>query len=496
MSSDEDATFAGYHLERRIGSGGMGTVYVARHPRLPRLDAVKIMADRHSGDAGFRARFLREAEFATRVQHPNLVPVYDRGEYDGRLWISMPYVNGVDLARVIDRHPAGLGVDRAVRILTETAAGLDEVHRSGLLHRDVKPANILLAEQADGTDRVHVSDFGIARPTDDSTTLTGSGGPTGTLAYAAPEQISGGPIDRRADVYALGCTLFQMLTGSVPFPDGGPAAVMYAHLYQPPPRPSARNALVPSCFDSVIATALAKSPADRYPSCGALAAAAHRAATGADVSPRAGRARRGRRMVLAGAIAAALAVTVAATVYAIRTETPGGVDAGRIPRTDIAEPAHWGKYGYIAETFPALLPPSPISAGYQNITACSPEDDTDRELALDDEVAVGTLFCLGDLDPVHSVEVTCRADRQPIEPERSFATVEGDAVWTRPSGSGHLFWGTHLYTHSGTYLDGKVWGELDVYFDDANRNFCRIHVVGIGPTGAALRDRWWNDAPI
>lgn len=145
MDVVDGAVFAGYRIERRLGAGGMGTVFLVQHPRLPRRDALKILADSHLDDPEFRARFLREAEIAAWLQHPNLVAVRDRGEQDGRLWITMQYVDGVDVAELIRRGQAGLDPARAVRIVTEAARGLDEIHRAGLLHRDVKPANILVA---------------------------------------------------------------------------------------------------------------------------------------------------------------------------------------------------------------------------------------------------------------------------------------------------------------------------------------------------------------
>ncbi|WP_169815476.1 serine/threonine-protein kinase, partial [Nocardia yamanashiensis] len=268
------ADFSGYRLERLLGSGGMGTVYLARHPRLPRRDALKILAEEHTADPAFRARFLREAENAARVRHPNVVAIRDRGEHAGRLWLTMQYVEGPDLAEIIRRAPGMLPIERVLRILTEAAHGLDAIHRAGLLHRDVKPANILVEERSGLGDRVLVTDFGIARPAGETATHTE--GFAATLAYAAPERIRGESGDHRADVYALGCVLYEMLTGFLPFPRDTPAAVVFAHLNDPPPKPSTFGA--PPGFDDVIATALAKDPADRFASGGALATAARTAA--------------------------------------------------------------------------------------------------------------------------------------------------------------------------------------------------------------------------
>lgn len=237
--------FGGYRIEGKLGAGGMGTVYLARHPRLPREDALKVLPPAASADQEFRARFLREAELAARLRHPNIVAIHDRGMDDGCLWIAMQYVQGCDASDLIARDPAGLPPWRAVHIIEEAARGLDAAHAAGLLHRDVKPANILIAVNPDGSYRVLVTDFGIARAVGESTVLTAAGEVLATVSYAAPEQISAAPVDHRVDVYALGCTLHQLLTGSLPFPRPTPAAVMYAHLCEPPPRPRSSIPLFP-----------------------------------------------------------------------------------------------------------------------------------------------------------------------------------------------------------------------------------------------------------
>ncbi|MFD4428195.1 protein kinase [Nocardia sp. NPDC058497] len=276
------AVFAGYVIERVLGSGGMGTVYAARHPRLPRWDALKVLSDTHSASAEFRARFVREAELAARIDHPNVVAVHDRGIDDGALWIAMQYVAGTDAASMLRR---GLPDPRlALHIVTEAAAGLDAAHRAGLLHRDVKPANLMLESRTGEPDRVLVADFGIAKSGTDGTALTEAGAFLATLAYAAPELIRLDAVDHRADLYSLGCTLYELLTGRKPFPRDVAAAVVNAHLTAPPPRPTELNPHLPPAIDAVIARAMAKNPDDRYSSCGALAAAAA-AAFGMPVAP-------------------------------------------------------------------------------------------------------------------------------------------------------------------------------------------------------------------
>ncbi|WP_067862639.1 serine/threonine-protein kinase [Nocardia shimofusensis] len=265
--------FAGYRIERALGAGGMGTVYLARHPRLPRSVALKVLDAEAGEDPEYRARFEREAEITVRLDHPNVVEIYDRGAEDELLWIAMRFVAGADVAHLIQ---GGMPPRRAVGILAQAAAGLDAAHRRGLLHRDVKPANLLVTEDDDGGDHVFVADFGIARSRDD-THLTAAGELTATLAYVAPEQIEGREPDHRCDIYALGVTFYQMLTGTLPFPGLTPAAVLQAHLLTPPPRPSEKVPGLPPGLDLVVLTALAKNPDDRYPDCRAMAAAAEAA---------------------------------------------------------------------------------------------------------------------------------------------------------------------------------------------------------------------------
>lgn len=264
------STISGYVIEDILGSGGMGTVYRARHPVLPRFDALKVLSSELSRDEHFRARFDREAELAATLDHPNIVTVYNRGEADGQVWIAMQYVAGSDA----ERELAGgrMTPQRAVHITSEVAKALDYAHRRNLLHRDVKPANFLLATD---DERIFLADFGIARALDDAVNLTQTGTVMATIAYAAPETLAGEPADHRADIYSLGCSLYRMLTGTSPFSaSGGMAAVAAAHLMAPPPRPTDVVATLPAAMDNVIAKAMAKEPAHRYQSAGDLARAA------------------------------------------------------------------------------------------------------------------------------------------------------------------------------------------------------------------------------
>ena len=214
MSLAAGQIFAGYAILRQLGSGVMGEVYLVEHPRLPRRDALKVMAPQVSTDSEYRERFNREAQNAATLSHPHIVAVHDRGESEGRLWISMGYVEGTDAGRLLEKqYRHGMPPDEVVRIVTAVADGLDYAHQRQLLHRDVKPANILLAQLDSGGWRALLADFGIARRVDDSSGLTETNMAVGTVAYAAPEQLMGQPLDGRPDQYSLAATAFQLLTG-------------------------------------------------------------------------------------------------------------------------------------------------------------------------------------------------------------------------------------------------------------------------------------------
>ncbi|WP_207947885.1 serine/threonine-protein kinase [Occultella glacieicola] len=280
MGFEPGQVFAGYTIERELGRGGMGSVYLAKHPRLPRRDALKMLSTSLSSDESFRTRFEREADLAAQLFHRNIVAVYDRGEFEGQLWIAMQYVEGTDAAHAVQESGGGLDPARVVHIVTEVGNGLDFAHRAGLLHRDVKPANILLApgldpDDPEEPDQVLLTDFGIAKAIDDrDNNLTGTGNMLATLAYASPEQIEARTLGHQVDVYALGCVLYELLTGSVPFVADSPFAKMTAHLTQEPPKPSEARPGLGTGFDAVVAKAMAKKPEDRYQSCRALSRAA------------------------------------------------------------------------------------------------------------------------------------------------------------------------------------------------------------------------------
>jgi len=267
MSLAAGQTFAGYEILRRLGSGAMGEVYLVQHPRLPRRDAMKVLAEQVSADPLYRERFNREAQNAATLSHPNIVAVYDRGECEGQLWITMAYIEGTDASRLlVEKYRKGMPPDEVVQIVTAVADALDYAHQRQLLHRDVKPANILMAELDSGGWRAMLADFGIARRVDDSTTLTQTNMTVGTVAYAAPEQLMGQPLDGRADQYSLAATAFELFTGSHLYMDRNPAVVISQHVSAPPPAIEERKPEL-SGLGPVLSKALAKSPRDRYDTC-------------------------------------------------------------------------------------------------------------------------------------------------------------------------------------------------------------------------------------
>jgi serine/threonine-protein kinase len=276
MPLGDGELFAGYTVVRRLGSGAMGEVYLVQHPRLPRRDAMKVLPAEFTTDDEYRSRFNREADIAATLWHPHIVGVHDRGEFEGQLWISMDFVEGTDVARLQEeRYSGGMPPDDVVRIVTAVADALDYAHQHQLLHRDVKPANILLSQPELGKERVLLADFGIARRIDDASGLTSTSMTVGTVAYAAPEQLMGQTLDGRADQYALAATAYHLLTGTTLFQHTNQAAVISQHLTSPPPPLAARRPEL-SNLDPVFAKALAKAPEDRYESCLAFAEALDR----------------------------------------------------------------------------------------------------------------------------------------------------------------------------------------------------------------------------
>src|SRR5438105_11496063 len=254
-----DSLVAGYRVERLLGRGGMGAVYLADDMQLDRKVALKLLVPDLSEDASFRERFLRESRIAAGLEHPNVVPIYQAGDADGTLFIAMRYVEGTDLKRLL--ADAGRADKTTIAsVASQVAAALDAAHQRGLVHRDVKPGNVLLA--ADG--HAYLSDFGLTKQTASQSGLTATGTLVGTLDYVAPEQIQGQPVDGRADIYSLGCLLHECFTGTPPFRRDSDVATLWAHVQEPPPTTE------DPAVDAVLARGLAKTPADRYPTAGQL----------------------------------------------------------------------------------------------------------------------------------------------------------------------------------------------------------------------------------
>jgi serine/threonine-protein kinase len=275
---------AGYQLQEQIGRGGMAVVYRALDLRLGRQVALKVLAPHLGEDEAFRQRFMRESRAAAGVDHPHIIPVFEAGEADGLLFIAMRYVSYGDLRMLIDRE-GKLSTPRAAAVTAQVASALDAAHARGLIHRDVKPGNVLLAEVGgSGSDHVYLSDFGLSKHSLAASTLTAAGQFMGTLDYVSPEQIQGHPADGRADQYALACTAVEMLSGSPPFRRDETMALMWAQLEAPPPPLTDRRPDLPPAVDAVISRALAKHPADRYPTCMAFASALREACAAAPVS--------------------------------------------------------------------------------------------------------------------------------------------------------------------------------------------------------------------
>jgi DNA-binding NarL/FixJ family response regulator len=263
------ATFAGHRIEAVAGRGGMGIVFRATDLVLGRPVALKVIAPAFSADPVFRARFEQECRLAASIDHPHAVDVFHAGEEDGRLYVTMRFVPGTDLKALL-KEEGKLDVDRALRIVTHVAGALDAAHRHGLVHRDVKPANVLIAPR-EGEEHAFLTDFGLTKQRSVDTELTGTGLAIGTADYMAPEQAQGLEIDGRADVYALGCVLFQTLTGAVPYATDSDLEKMWAHVHQAPPDLLRTRPDLPAELGDVIARAMAKHRDDRQGTAGELA---------------------------------------------------------------------------------------------------------------------------------------------------------------------------------------------------------------------------------
>src|SRR4051794_7406837 len=310
LSVESGAVIAGLRVERLLGEGATGAVYLA-HDAGGGAVALKLLAPELSRDERFRKRFLREMRLVAELEHPNVVRVLTSGEDEGFLYIAMAFVDGVDLRELL-RSEGPPASEQAVAIVDQIAAALDAARAAGIVHRDVKPANILVTAAGDAL----LCDFGLARHEASAESLTGERGLLGTVAYVAPEQIESLSVDHRADVYALGCVLFECLTGEPPFPRETELALLYAHLNERPPAPSLRRPGLPAAFDDLVASALDKDPAGRPQTAGGLAAAARKALHGRPARP----ARRVRLWPVAAV--AAIAAVVVGLIVALGSDGP------------------------------------------------------------------------------------------------------------------------------------------------------------------------------
>ena len=331
--------FAGFRIVRELGRGGMGLVYLAEQPSLGRLVALKVITPSLAGDPQFRERFDREAHHAASIEHPNVIPIFETGVDGEHVYLAMRYVEGSDLAAIV-REQGRLDPEHAVRVVEQIGAALDAAHAKGLIHRDVKPPNILLdGGEPDG--HAYLTDFGLTKEGAADSGLTGTGAWVGTIDYAAPEQIEGGRVDARSDVYALGCVLYESLTGELPFAGTVPQK-MWAHMHNPPPMPGESGPGPSGAFNPVIERALAKDPEERYPSAGDLARAARGAHAGAtSASP--------ERSVATGLAATGISPT-----------QPSARAAGATPPAGTAGPSEALTDRLPAE--PAPPPPPPLQA--------------------------------------------------------------------------------------------------------------------------------------
>jgi serine/threonine-protein kinase len=344
---------AGYRVEEEIGRGGMAVVYRAYDDHLDRRVALKVLAPDLARDEVFRARFIQESRIAAAAEHPNIIPVFSAGEADGVLYIAMRYVPDGDVRSLIDRV-GPLPAVRACALIAQAASALDAAHARGLVHRDVKPTNMLLeiSPRTSRPDHLYLSDFGLAKPSAAATGLTATGQFFGTVDYVAPEQIQGDPLDGRTDQYALACAAFEMLSGSPPFQREKGMAVISAQLSEPPPSLSARVPGLPAAADRVIAKALAKSPADRYDRCLDFAEALLAAC----------------RLEAGGAVAGVAGVPYSPTRAAVPVTPPAAGDAG-YPSAGAGYPATGAGFPGGGAGFPppppAGFPPQPpIRTGF------------------------------------------------------------------------------------------------------------------------------------
>jgi len=368
-----DTELAGYRVERLIARGGMASVYLAEHLRLHRKVALKLLAPELAADERFRERFLRESQLAASLDHPNVVPIYDADEADGVLYIAMRYVEGSDLRGLL-RDEAPLEPVRALRLPTQAAAGLDAAHRRGLVHRDVKPGNLLLGED----EHLYVSDFGLTKQASSQSGLTATGQLVGTVDYVAPEQIRGETVDGRTDVYSLACVLYECLAGAKPFEKDTEVAIIWAHMQDPPPSLTDKRPELTSGLDQVLAKGMAKEPAARHTTCRELVDAARRelglSSGEIPVPVTAPQRVRRRRLVAGGALGAGLvaAAAVAAVLLLAREDEPPRIPFARANSVAVID----ARTNDFLAAVPVGNTPGDVVAGAGSIWVANTSDQT------------------------------------------------------------------------------------------------------------------------
>ena len=480
-------SFAGYRVESVLGRGGMSVVYLAEHPRLKSKVALKLLAPALAEDEVFRERLVRESRLAASLSHPNVIPVYDTGEEDGVLFVSMRFVAGQDL-RALIRDSGPLSLADTASVISQAAAALDAAHARGLVHRDVKPANILLEQGSEAPWHVYVADFGLTKHTDARSGATASG-VVGTVDYMAPEQIEGRQLDGRADVYALGCVLFECLVGRPPFKLDTDVAVLWAHIREDPPLPSDANRSLPRVFDGIVDRALAKNPRDRYATCGELAADVRAAAGSRRRPPRASRvrlprprARTRRRWVVPALVGLALgAAAGAAVALSFRGDANPGANTAAAPD-------------------PSLLALVPVSFRSSCTSAQPPSPDFDASVICHPADPTVT-----SVEYSHALSGSRMRERLLTSAYAEHVAVPGEVVqpvgtcfkggtalrdWAQPPT------GTRTQAHFGTigrtqgrllcHTSGHGWSAIE--WTDTNYD---IYSIAFGPTRYGLY-RWWR----
>ncbi|MGW6423791.1 serine/threonine-protein kinase [Nocardia sp. NPDC055053] len=512
------SSFAGYTVDGVLGQGGMGTVYLVRHPRLPMQVALKLLVPTASADQESRLRFEQEARVIAQLEHPNIVDVYDTGTSDGHLWISMQYVRGghADQLAAPSADPA-----RVLNVLGQVADALDYAHSRGILHRDVKPANILLAVSDTGREeRAVLTDFGIARLAAPDAGLTVAGSFAATVAFASPEQLSGNSVDHRADQYSLACTLFTLLTGAAPFDYMNAGQVIAAHLTKAPPRVSVVRADLPPALADVIARGMAKTPEQRYGSCGEFVAAARAAlatqpdprrfaatiaaqhamappaqgawapmigpAPGLPAYPAPGRPprRRGRRAL----------ITIAAVIAVVGAFAGAGIKYGPDLIANMGTDPWGSRNQAVADLFPQLVSKGEHGTGWRGVRCLARTPGTPSEVSLRADIffangidceddANENHFIVMDFDTPERAQVFLRA----LAEKPSFSTS-----WSEP----HPSSATPLTIVYSTFQQG---GGLHTGFpgDPERARFVITFYQFIpGKTGATVRDELWRNAPL